>query len=132
MAWRQTRTTRKSEAIRRGTQIYADGARWRCRCLRTSASSADKSVRGHRRVQPSVAHRLGEAALVLDVVQVFGAELFDRGDDGADGGVAEGAEGLAADVVGHRQQQVGVLFAAFAALDAVENRFEPVCAFAAR
>src|SRR3954454_9018016 len=41
MAWRQTLTTRKSEAIRRGTQIYAEGRRWRCLYLRTSASSAD-------------------------------------------------------------------------------------------
>src|SRR5206468_5789889 len=89
------------------------------------------SVRGGGHVQAAVALRLRQTRLVLDVVEVLVAELLDAGDDRADGGVAEGAEGLAADVVGHVEEEVGVLLAAFAALEAEEDGLHPVRPLAA-
>src|SRR5436305_7186559 len=90
------------------------------------------SVRGDRHVEPAIARRAGETRLVRDVVQVLVAELLHARDHRADGGVAEGAERLAADVVGHVEEEIGILRTPFAALEAIEDRLQPVRPFAAR
>src|SRR5688572_13971816 len=66
------------------------------------------------------------------MMKVLVAELSDRRDHRTDRGVAERAEGLAADVVGHVEQKVGVLLTALSPLHAVENRLHPVRSLAAR
>src|SRR5579864_7654109 len=98
------------------------------------------SVRADRRVEPAIAPRLRETALVLDVVLVFRLELLDRRHHRAGRGVAERTERLAAllevdhrsDVAGDVVEIVRVALPAPSPLDAVENRFHPVRSFAAR
>src|SRR5216683_7879038 len=89
-------------------------------------------MRGDWRVQPSIPACLGKTALLLDVMHVFAAEFLDRRDDRADGSVAKSTERLAADVVGHVEEQIGILLAAFATLDAVEDRLHPIASLTAR
>src|SRR5213080_280578 len=90
------------------------------------------SVRGDRRIEPAIPARLRKTALVLDVVHVLAAEFLHRRNHRADRCVAEGAERLAADVIGHVQQQIGIFTTSLAALDAVEDRLQPVRPLAAR
>jgi hypothetical protein len=48
-------------------------------------------VRGDWHIQSPIAPRFRETTLVLDVMEIFGAEFLDRRDHRADGRVAEGA-----------------------------------------
>src|SRR5438105_6803926 len=72
------------------------------------------------------------AALFGDVPLVFVVVLLDRGDNGAGGEVAEGAQHLAADLAGERQQQVEVARHAAASLDPRQHFEQPGRAFATR
>src|SRR5437879_4742493 len=72
------------------------------------------------------------AALFGDVALVFVVVLLDRGDDGAGGEVAEGAQHLAADLARERQQQVEVARDAAASLDPRQHFEQPGRAFATR
>lgn len=56
----------------------------------------------HRPIQPPVPHRLGQTAFVLDVVEVFVAEFLYRGNNRADGGVADGRKVDARSLVWNR------------------------------
>src|SRR5665213_354882 len=65
--------------------------------------------------------RRDEALLVVDVMLEFAAEVLDEALHRQCGGVAQRADRASGDVVGHRHQQVEVLLAAFAVLDAVDD-----------
>src|ERR1700683_3976502 len=67
-------------------------------------------------------------ARLLKLAAVFGDEGF----HGPGGGFTERADRFAVDVVGHVPEQIHVLGAAMAVLDAVEHLLHPQCAFTAR
>src|SRR5579859_5940674 len=72
------------------------------------------------------------AMAVLDMIFEFFAEEADAADNGAGGRIAEGAEGLSADVIANIDQQIDILLAALAMLQALQNLGQPVGSFAAR
>src|SRR5882724_440041 len=70
--------------------------------------------------------RLGHhAALVVDVVLEFAAEMLDEALHRQRGGVAERADGASGDVVGDVDQQIEVLALSLAVLDPVDHAVEP-------
>src|SRR5512142_743652 len=79
----------------------------------------------------AVAARLHDAALVVDVVLELVAVGLHEGAHGHRRGVSEGADGAPLDVVREVEQQVQVLLAALARLDAVDDAVEPARALAA-
>src|SRR5262245_31163125 len=72
------------------------------------------------------------ALLVLDVVDELVAEVLDEALHRQRGGVAERADRASRDVVRDVVEQIQVLHAALAVLDAVDHPVEPAGAFAAR
>jgi len=72
-----------------------------------------------------------ERAATRDVREVLVAEERDRRDDRGRGGVAEGAERLAGDVVGDVEQSVQIVGGGGAVLESVHDLLEPVRALAA-
>src|ERR1700694_4165416 len=87
---------------------------------------------GRGEVESAITLRLRETRPVLDVMDVFIAELLNARDDRTDGRVSQSAERLPADVVRHVEQQVGILRPSLASFEAVEDRLHPVRSLAAR
>src|SRR3954463_2860037 len=89
------------------------------------------SVRSHRhpRRTPVGGHR---AAPLADVRFELSAEVLHRRQGRCGGGVAEGAQRLAGNVVADADEQVDVAHLPFTALDAGENLVEPVAPFTTR
>src|SRR5688572_22528638 len=73
-----------------------------------------------------------QALLVLDVMDELVAEVLDEALHRQRRGVAQRADGAPGDVVGDVGQQLEVLHAALAVLDAVHHPVEPAGALAAR
>src|SRR3981189_221276 len=71
------------------------------------------------------------AALVIDVVLEFAAEMLDEALHRQRGGVAQRADGAPGDVVGDVVEQREVLHPAEAVLDAVHHAVQPASALAA-
>src|SRR4051794_34623058 len=66
------------------------------------------------------------AAVLRDVAVDLGSEGLDQRADGADRRVAQGAERIAADVPGDRQQELGIARSPLAVLDAFQQQLHPV------
>src|SRR5262249_13790518 len=75
--------------------------------------------------------RRQRAALLPDVRLVLVSEVLQRRPHGRDGGVAERAERLAADVRRNARQQIEIARLPFSGFDLPENLVQPVGAFAA-
>src|SRR5687767_4500639 len=73
-----------------------------------------------------------DAVAVLDHVFEFMPEMFHEALHRPGGGVAEGANGVAFDLVGHVHQHVQVLLAAFAGEHSLQQTIHPAGAFTAR
>ena len=87
-------------------------------------------MRSHRLACAPVGR--ARAAAFAHVRFVLGPELLDRRQHRRGGGVAEGTERLAGDVVRDAEQQIDVRHRAVAAIDLVEDPQQPVAALAAR
>src|SRR5712671_5021390 len=66
-----------------------------------------------------------EAPLVVDVILEFVAIMLDERADRHCCGVAERADRASLDVVGNRIQQIEILVASFAVLDAIDHAPQP-------
>src|SRR5262245_4272613 len=97
---------------------------------RTAYQMRPDSVCAHQLPRAPVG-RTGTAAL-LHVGLELAAELLQERLHWRGGGIAEGAERLAGDVVGDRHEQVEVAHPTLAGLDLPEQLEEPVAALAAR
>src|SRR5512135_852054 len=79
-----------------------------------------------------VKFRSHHASLVFDVVLELAAKMFEKALHRHRRGVAQRADGMAADVSGHAVEQVHVLGTALPVLDAMDHPVHPASALAAR
>src|SRR6202035_1717599 len=87
---------------------------------------------GKARLRSGEEAALREGAAALGKVAVdLGAEGLHQRAHGTDGGVAQGAQRVAADVAGDRQQELRVARPALAMLDALQEQLHPVGPLAA-
>src|SRR3990167_3946185 len=97
-----------------------------------SISISSISLRHLEEAAARALHVLGHQAFpVPDVVLELRAEVLDEALHRHGGRIAEGADGAAHDVVGDAVEQVEVLGAPLAVLDAVHDAVEPAGALAA-
>src|SRR5947207_4525661 len=68
---------------------------------------------------------------VLDVILIFVAEELDAASEHARGGIAERAEGFAADVIADVEQQINISLAPLTMFEPVQDLGHPIGAFAA-
>src|SRR4051794_8547941 len=115
-----TKTTKKHENNRSAFFV----------CLRELRDFVVALMRSHRVLRAPWGRE--RAAAFLDVCLVLVPEMLQRRQHGRHRRVAEGAQGLAADVARDAREQIEVARLPLATLDAAQDLVEPVGAFSAR